>query len=284
MPYKFDEHVVAMFKEVWSSSICQVLKQISDQEFRARVTDSTPLSEEEALAGLWICFSATGRLSGEIGCFVSHSDAWLLSGLVRREEPQQNAEPSGDFREEVADVFRLFAGVASTGLKSKTQGDVEFAFRGLEPPSWQAAMGFRVEANGPKAGTLRVSIYSDEGVAKSSTAVPTVCTLLPSASEAQKVLAGPAPVSQGKGNIGLLLDIELEAALRFGEREMPLREILNLSSGSVVELNRRVNEPVELLVCGKVVAKGDVVVLDGNYALRVTQIGSPADRMSSLTL
>jgi flagellar motor switch protein FliN/FliY len=80
------------------------------------------------------------------------------------------------------------------------------------------------------------------------------------------------------------LDIELEAALRFGEREMLLRDILNLNSGSIIELNRRVNEPVELLVCGKVVAKGDVVVLDGNYALRVTQIGSPADRMSSLRI
>jgi len=70
------------------------------------------------------------------------------------------------------------------------------------------------------------------------------------------------------------LDIELEATLRFGEREMLLREILNLNSGSVIELNRRVNEPVELLVCGKVVAKGEVVVLDGNYAFRVTQIAS----------
>jgi flagellar motor switch protein FliN/FliY len=91
----------------------------------------------------------------------------------------------------------------------------------------------------------------------------------------------PSPVRE-KDNIGLFLDIELEATLRFGEREMLLREILSLNSGSVIELDRRVTEPVELLVRGKVVAKGDVVVLDGNYALRVTQIASPADRMSSL--
>ena len=63
---------------------------------------------------------------------------------------------------------------------------------------------------------------------------------------------------------------------------MLLREILDLNSGSVIELDHRVNEPVELLVCGKVVAKGEVVVLGGNYALRVTQVGSPAERMSTL--
>ena len=78
------------------------------------------------------------------------------------------------------------------------------------------------------------------------------------------------------------MDIELEATLRFGEREMLLNEILELNSGSVIELDRRLKDPVELLVRGKVVAKGDLVVVDGNYALRVTQIATPADRMSSL--
>jgi flagellar motor switch protein FliN len=80
-----------------------------------------------------------------------------------------------------------------------------------------------------------------------------------------------APTPSGK-NLGLLLDVEVEASLRFGEREMRLREVLELHAGSVVELDRRLQEPVELLVAGRVIAHGEVVIVDGNYGLRITDI------------
>jgi len=80
----------------------------------------------------------------------------------------------------------------------------------------------------------------------------------------------------------LLLDVELPVALRFGKSEMSLSNILELSPGSVVELDQKIVEPVELLVGGKVVAQGEVVVLDGNYALRVTEVVNPLERLKSL--
>ena len=70
--------------------------------------------------------------------------------------------------------------------------------------------------------------------------------------------------------------------LRFGQSEMPLRDILELSSGSVVKLDQHIQEPVELLVGHKVIARGEVVVVDGNYGLRVTEIASPLERIESL--
>jgi flagellar motor switch protein FliN/FliY len=63
---------------------------------------------------------------------------------------------------------------------------------------------------------------------------------------------------------------------------MPLSGILELSPGSVVELDQRIVEPVDLLVGGKVVAQGEVVVLDGYYALRVTEVLNPIERLESL--
>jgi flagellar motor switch protein FliN/FliY len=63
---------------------------------------------------------------------------------------------------------------------------------------------------------------------------------------------------------------------------MALHDILDLSAGSVVELNQYVQDPVELLVGRKVIARGEVVVVDGNYALRVSQIISPMERIESL--
>lgn len=74
------------------------------------------------------------------------------------------------------------------------------------------------------------------------------------------------------GNLRLVMDVELNVSLRFGQRQLPLREVLELTSGSVIELDRMVDEPVELLLDGKVVARGEAVIIDGNYGLRVTEI------------
>ena len=76
-------------------------------------------------------------------------------------------------------------------------------------------------------------------------------------------------------NLKLVMDVELNVTLRFGQRQMPLREVLELASGSVVELDRMVDEPVELLLDGKLIARGEAVVVDGNYGLRVTEIPQP---------
>jgi flagellar motor switch protein FliN/FliY len=76
-------------------------------------------------------------------------------------------------------------------------------------------------------------------------------------------------------NLKLVMDVELNVSLRFGQRQMPLRDVLELVSGSVVELDRQVDEPVELLLDGKVIARGEAVIVDGNYGLRVTEIPQP---------
>jgi flagellar motor switch protein FliN len=76
-------------------------------------------------------------------------------------------------------------------------------------------------------------------------------------------------------NLNIVMDVELNVSLRFGQRQLPLREVLELTSGSVVELDRLVDDPVELLLDGKVIARGEAVIVDGNYGLRVTEIPQP---------
>jgi flagellar motor switch protein FliN/FliY len=76
-------------------------------------------------------------------------------------------------------------------------------------------------------------------------------------------------------NLQLVMDVELNVTLRFGQRQLALREVLELTSGSVIELDRQVEEPVELLLEGKVIARGEAVVIDGNYGLRVTEVPQP---------
>jgi flagellar motor switch protein FliN/FliY len=78
-------------------------------------------------------------------------------------------------------------------------------------------------------------------------------------------------------SLDLLLDVELEATIRFGGRHLALRDILSMSVGSVVELDKRIDEPAELLVAGRLIALGEVVVVDGNFGLRVTHVIDAAE-------
>lgn len=96
--------------------------------------------------------------------------------------------------------------------------------------------------------------------------------------------AAPSPVqSQGmSAGIELLLDVELEASLRFGCREMALGEILDLGPGDVVTLDRHVADPVDLIVGGKIVARGEVVLVNGNFGLRITEVAEPVKRLESI--
>jgi len=80
----------------------------------------------------------------------------------------------------------------------------------------------------------------------------------------------------------LLLDVELEASLRFGCREMPLGEILDLGPGDVVQLDRHVSDPVDLIVGDKIVARGEVILVNGNFGLRVSEVATPRKRLESI--
>jgi flagellar motor switch protein FliN len=75
------------------------------------------------------------------------------------------------------------------------------------------------------------------------------------------------------GNVlGKLLDIELDASIRFGTREMSLTELLDVGPGTVIPLDRQVSDPVDLVIGDRVVARGEVVLVQGKFGMRVTEV------------
>jgi len=88
---------------------------------------------------------------------------------------------------------------------------------------------------------------------------------------------------KNSGTLDLLLDVELPVSVSFGKAQMPLQQVLKWTSGSIVELESTVNEPVEVVVNNCVIARGEVVVVDGNYGVRVQQIVSRAERLQTTT-
>ncbi len=83
-------------------------------------------------------------------------------------------------------------------------------------------------------------------------------------------------------NIGLIMDVKLPVRVRIGQKKMLLKDVLNMDIGSVIELNQLANDPLEILVDNHVIAEGEVVIVDGNFGVQITSIGTKKERLIQL--
>ncbi len=113
----------------------------------------------------------------------------------------------------------------------------------------------------------------------------------PASSSSPPMMAGASfanlPTSGGQESflprgMELILDIPLDVTVELGRVRMLIKDVLELSSGSIIELDRVAGEPVDLLVNGRLIAKGEVVVIEDNFGIRITEIMSPSDRVLGL--
>ncbi len=93
----------------------------------------------------------------------------------------------------------------------------------------------------------------------------------------------PTPMGGEQGNIGLLMDVYMEMTVELGRTRKRIKDILGIGEGTIIELDKLAGEPVDILVNHKLIAKGEVVVIDENFGVRVTEIVSQIDRMNELT-
>jgi flagellar motor switch protein FliN len=163
--------------------------------------------------------------------------------------------------------------LASTGKKCRVEK--------FEPltSEFQPTAAFHLRA-GDRSWTIQVSdqLRAEVAPGKSAAADKSEAAERVAAADSFPGAGAEAP----KPGFELLLDVELEASLRFGCREMPLGEILELGPGDVVQLDRHVSDPVDLIVGDKIVARGDVVLVNGNFGLRVTEVAAPRSRLETI--
>lgn len=88
--------------------------------------------------------------------------------------------------------------------------------------------------------------------------------------------------SEEMRNISLLMDVRLTVRVRIGTKKMLLRDVINMDIGSIIELNQLANEPLDILVDNKKIAEGEVVIVDGNFGIQITTIGSKKERLEQL--
>ena len=94
--------------------------------------------------------------------------------------------------------------------------------------------------------------------------------------------AGTSDPAEGRSNIDFLLDVPLGVSVELGRTKIVVRDMLRLGPGSVLELDKMIGEPLDLLVNDKLIARGEVVVFDENFGIRITDIIKPEDRIRSL--
>lgn len=174
----------------------------------------------------------------------------LLAGVLAGE-----ATPPTQFKPEHAQAVR---GVLAKACEKAAEGlGTQVQLQLAKSLSWTPAKQFSLVGTDGAARKIQFQVLFAGDWPK---AAPAAEANLPAA-------AAPKGV-----NVSMLEHVELDVSLRFGQRQLSLREIGELRSGSVVELDRYVQDPAELLLGDRVVARGEVVIVDGNYGLRVTEV------------
>jgi len=218
-------------------------------------------------------FGFAAAISGEVeGRFAVVLDSSVLEAPLLGEGADQQAG-WGELLREAAEAA---AGelLAKEGKKCRIE-----KFEAITGES-KISRAFQLKS-GERAWTILVrdEVHAPKPAPQPEKAPPAASAPAPSAPAPQAPSSPGGALSPG---IALLLDIELDASLRFGCREMPLGEILELGPGDVVQLDRHVADPVDLLIGDKIVARGEVVLVNGNFGLRVTEVAEPKKRLESI--
>jgi flagellar motor switch protein FliN/FliY len=262
------ETEVLEYMKTWVENSAQVLSQIAGAPFTLDSTMSAP-PEAPAVAehDLQMTLVAAGSLRGEMTLRVPQAVVLGLGQLFMQEPQDPAVELKPDHRDALEELLRQVAGLVTSAVSSRW-GETQLRVQSAAPPTWSAgARGWLVSTTGTPPVMIEWQLSS-----------ALVASLRP-AQERQaqeKESAEPSRASAtGAGKLDLLMDVELDVTLRFGKRSMLLREVMELDAGSVVELDREVQDPADLLLEGRLIARGEVVIVNGNYGLRVLEIISP---------
>jgi len=110
----------------------------------------------------------------------------------------------------------------------------------------------------------------------------TAVTAAPELASAASAGGGGGAGAIKSQTLDLLLDVELPISVSFGRAHLPLKEVMKLTTGSIVELNRTISEPVDIIVNNCVIARGEVVVVEGNFGVRIQEVISRQERLRTL--
>ncbi len=262
---------IEVFFEAWLASLAALVSQLGSGTWSFTGASSA----EGYTPAATLRVKLAHGLKGRFWLSVDAEDAALLLELFTGEKAEIFVPLDAMQGEALTELMRQWAGLAASQLKTVFgEVSVEVVAEASLPPGLLGSRLLRVASGERKVG-VRVELDA-ELISQLDRRQGARAQLVPEAS------AGSLEQLLREGNLDLLLDVELGVTLRFGSRRAPLREVLELSPGAVLELNREIQEPVDLLLNDRVIARGDVVVVDGNYGLHISEVISPEQRLRNL--
>jgi len=234
--------------------------------------------------------TASGDASAKLKAMLSPKLATALSDMILGGDGASKDEADADDLDANKEIISNILGALSTSLGAqKTLPKLSFFIDAINfvPPggdidisSFSRLMVFNFNVKEIKDVIMfAVDTSLENALVKKDTPPPPMeQSVEPRAQAPEK-----NPLNQEEmKNINLLMDVKLPVKVRIGSKKMLLRDVINMDIGSVVELNQLANEPLDILVDNKKIAEGEVVIVDGNFGVQITSIGSKKERLEQL--
>jgi flagellar motor switch protein FliN/FliY len=238
----------------------------------------------------WIArIDATGTATGSLSMAIDATAAADITALTMGLDGENEKPPV----EAVVDTLRevCVQAVSSLAQKPIAKG-ATLSVSALNQSQSLTPEGdwavFAIVAEKMKA-PLAVAMWGELALAGSAPE-PKPAAARPAPAAAPSPAPAPAPAAPAakpaaqhpSDRIDVILDIDLPLVVRFGHTELPLKSVTRLGPGSLIDLGRTPDEPVEILVSNQVVARGEVVIVSGSYGVRILEVVSARDRLRSM--
>ena len=269
--------------EAWKSCIQNVLTQVSGRPHIFEIS-SQPLSAADS--DIWYTVVAGGAARGEMTLRLpAASGTRLAQKFLGENEPNASGTTAesllvetitAENKEALEELLRQIAGLAATALAATAGGEVQLHLSASAAPSWSSDAIFGLRTTNDAGGESEASATRETVSLEIQISPALAAALLPRVQPeppAQRSTASSPPPSSSYRR---LMDVGLDVKIRFGTRRMLVRDVWGLSAGVVVELDNHLHSPVDLLLDGRLIAQGEVVVVDGKYGLRITDVVDPA--------
>jgi len=279
---------MANWIELFSNETAATIEGLTGQRPEVSLKNKEPVTDiSNVIAPMSISeVTVSGEMEGKIAVVIPPMIGTALSDMMLGGEGESKAEMDSDDLDAVKEIVSNIFGSLATAMKAQKEcpdlsfevSEIKFYKEGEEIPldSYKTLLAYQFSL-GVINGIFMVlldetlsKLVEDESESSSS-------------SEADDQNSVSATVHDiDMRNIGLILDVKLPLKVRIGSKKMLLKDVLSMDIGSVVELDQLANDPLEVLVDNKVVAYGEVVIVDGNFGVQITHIGSKRETLEKL--
>lgn len=285
---------ISAFCRIWKASIEQVLASLgvaSPSVVASEPSAQKAPSDEQSEKCVTVQFDGAGSLKGRLAWTAEKQVVLQLAQALISEPTDPSVSFSEKHLESFAELLRQTAVLTVTAWNQQVGCEAELVFRAPSTEPFASVHGANYRVSGEKFPEVSLQLLLDADFCVALAALPSQSEHAASADSQEPADREIGAASAQNTNrrlpplppsLQLVLDAEMPACIRLGKREMLVRDVAALVPGMVVELDRVVHEPMELLVANRSLARGELVLVDGRLGLRITQVAELAERAAVL--